>query len=87
MMLDFAAEKTTHTASVRGNVSGVRVMPVARDPNAAIRVDGMTVASGAQSNEIALTADVPKKIVVDYRAKRGGPQNLRRDCNPPCDIR
>jgi len=51
----FASATTAYTASVVNGVASIKVTPTATDPDATIKVNGITVASGTASGAIALT--------------------------------
>jgi hypothetical protein len=51
----FADDTYTYTTSVGNSVSSLSVTPTANDTNATITVNGMAVASGAASSDIALS--------------------------------
>ena len=65
----FDAATTSYAAVV--NVRGITVTPTASDSNALVTVDGVAVASGAQSGEIALEHNTPKNILVVITAADG----------------
>jgi len=51
----FIYTTTSYTASVPNSTSSVKMLPGAADPNATIKVNGSTVASGTASPDIALS--------------------------------
>ncbi len=62
---------TTYTTSVTNAVASVTVTPTAGDPNATIKVNGVTVASGASSGSIALAEGTTTTINTVVLAQDG----------------
>ena len=68
---NFSASTTTYTASISSSIASITVTPTVNQAGATITVDGATVASGAASSAVALTAGVAKAIVVVVTAENG----------------
>ncbi|CAJ2376879.1 MAG: cadherin-like beta sandwich domain-containing protein [Gammaproteobacteria bacterium] len=58
-------------ADVPNRIGSIRIRPTAEEANATITVNGVAVASGAASGEIALVAGVRKRIDVVVTAQNG----------------
>jgi len=66
----FQTSVTTYTASVANAVSSITVTPTTVDPNATVKVDGITVASGTPSGPEPLNVG-PNAITITVTAQDG----------------
>ncbi|MBD1365073.1 cadherin-like beta sandwich domain-containing protein [Mucilaginibacter sp. ZT4R22] len=66
----FAAATTSYTASVANAITSVTLTPTVNEPNATVKVNGVTVASGAASGPIALVVG-PNVITTTVTAQDG----------------
>lgn len=70
----FTRATLTYSASVGSGIASVSVTPTAEDPGATIKVNGVTVISGQESDQISLNPG-PNTITVQVSAPGGGQSN------------